>query len=85
MLEATRLRQLLLEAFPDAEVDLADLTGTQDHYRLHMASDRFVGLGSVGRHRLVYAALGEHMKGDVHALALVTYTKAEWQKRGGSA
>lgn len=85
MLEADRLRQLLLEAFPDAEVDLSDLTGTQDHYRLHVASDRFAGVGPVGRHRLVYAALGKHMQADIHALALVTYTKAEWQKRGGSS
>jgi stress-induced morphogen len=85
VIEPERLRTLLTDAFSDAVVELSDLTGTRDHYELHIASDRFVGMAPVGRHRLVYAVLGEHMRGDIHALSLFTYTSSEWQKRGSTA
>jgi stress-induced morphogen len=33
----------------------------------------------VARHRLVYAALHEEMKGAIHALTLETLTPSEWE------
>jgi stress-induced morphogen len=81
MLELAKLRALIEQQFPDAVVEINDLTGTQDHYDVSLASDRFVGLSPVARHRLVYEALGAHMKGDIHALALHTYTLDAWQRR----
>jgi len=80
VLDPERLRQLLVEAFPDAELELRDLTGGMDHYELRVTTARFHGVPSVGRHRMVYAALKEHMKDDIHALALVTLTPDEPQK-----
>lgn len=85
MLPTETLEALLREAFPDAELRVQDLTGTRDHYELDIASDRFQGLAAVARHRLVYGTLREHMKEDIHALALRTYTLAEWQKRGSGS
>lgn len=81
MLDPARLQERLRAAFPDAEIVLRDLTGGQDHYELSIRSERFRGVSPLARHRLVYAALGEHMKGDIHALALSAYTPEEWQKR----
>jgi stress-induced morphogen len=81
MLDPTRLKELVLAAFPDAALEVKDLTGTSDHYELRIVSERFRGLLPLARHRLIYGALGAHMKGDIHALALSAYTPEEWQKR----
>lgn len=43
--------------------------GGETHFRIRMASPAFAGLGHVGRHRLVHAALGDIVP-RIHALAL---------------
>ncbi|HWS13184.1 MAG TPA: BolA family protein [Rhodocyclaceae bacterium] len=40
------------------------------HYRLHIVSPDFSGKNTVERHRLVYDALAELMRRDVHALSI---------------
>jgi len=42
-------------------------------------------LRKVARHQQVYAALAAQLAGPVHALALHTYTAAEWQARQEAA
>ena len=74
MLEPEIVEQRLREAFPDAQVDLKDLTGTKDHYQAVIVSAAFDGKSRVQQHQMVYAALGELMDGPVHALALETRT-----------
>ena len=59
-------------------VDVTDLTGTRDHYKAVVISPAFEGALPIKRHRLVYAALSEAMKGPIHALTLETFTPAEW-------
>lgn len=47
--------------------------GAQDgrgHYNVEVVSAAFVGLSPIARHRAVYAALGEMMTTDIHALAI---------------
>ena len=66
------IRSLLLEAFPGATVDVADLTGTQDHFQATVVAAQFDGKSRIDQHKMVYAALGELMKGPIHALALTT-------------
>jgi stress-induced morphogen len=66
------LTESLLRAFPDGEVEVTDLTGTSDHYQARIVSDAFQGKNRLEQHRMVYAALGDAMKGAVHALALQT-------------
>lgn len=68
----TQLRTRLLSAFPDATVDVLDLTGTQDHYQVKLVSEAFRGLRTVQQHRLVYRALGDAVGKEIHALALET-------------
>ena len=48
------------------------------HFRALIVSERFAGQNPVSRQRLVYAALAEEMKSEIHALALRTLTPAEW-------
>lgn len=47
------------------------------HYNLHIVSDAFIGKNTVARHRMIYAALGEMMKGEIHALAIRAQTAEE--------
>lgn len=44
------------------------------HFRLHIVSPDFVGLSPLQRHRAVYAALGDLMQTDIHALAIEAET-----------
>jgi BolA protein len=40
------------------------------HFRIRIVAEAFRGLSAVARHRLVYAAVDELMKSDIHALAI---------------
>jgi len=51
------------------------------HFRVAIVSTAFAGLDRVSRHRAVYAALGDAMRREIHALALETLTPDEWQRR----
>ena len=48
------------------------------HFRVAIVSERFAGLSLVARQRLVYGALAAEMKGEIHALAMRTFTPEEW-------
>ncbi len=72
MIDPQSLERLLLAAFPDAQVTLSDLTGTQDHYEATIVSRAFEGQTLVAQHQMVYRALGAAMHGPIHALALKT-------------
>ena len=49
----------------------------ESHFRLTIASETFAGRSRVERQRAVYAALGDLMQTDVHALAITALTPAE--------
>jgi stress-induced morphogen len=66
------LRSRLLAAFPDAQIEVTDLTGTSDHFQAVVVTRAFEGKTRVEQHKMVYAALGELMNGAIHALALTT-------------
>ena len=56
---------------------------TESHFKLTVVSGKFDGLGLVKRHREIYKLLAEELAGDVHALALHTYTQSEWRDKLG--
>ena len=66
------IEQRLAEAFPDAQFELKDTTGGGDHFALEITSPQFVGKSRIEQHRMVYAALGERVGHEIHALALQT-------------
>lgn len=49
------------------------------HYTLHIVSTQFAGKPTLARHRMIYSALGEMMKHDIHALNIKAYTPQELQ------
>ena len=55
--------------------------GQETHYKAVIVSPLFAGLNAVKRHQKVYATVGELM-GQIHALALHTYTPEEWAAQG---
>jgi len=66
---------LLKEGLPDAEIELIDLAGDNNHWKAIITSKAFIGLNRVKQHQLVYASLKGKMdgaNGELHALALET-------------
>lgn len=75
-----RMRALLEAAFAPEALEIADDShrhvgheGARDgrgHFTVELTSAAFAGLAPLARHRAVYAALGDMMQTDVHALAI---------------
>ena len=58
--------------------------GSESHFKVTVVSARFDGMATLHRHRLVYGLLSDELAGPVHALALHTYTEAQWQEMGAA-
>lgn len=71
-MEAQTITDLIRTAIPDAEVTITDLAGDGDHYAARVVSESFRGLPRIRQHQAVYAALGDRMGGELHALQLTT-------------
>ncbi|SEK44216.1 transcriptional regulator, BolA protein family [Stigmatella aurantiaca] len=83
MLNEETIRARILEALPGAEVVVRDTTGTGDHFEAQVVSPAFTGKTMVQQHKLVYAPLQPWLAtGELHALALKTYSPEQWQKLG---
>jgi BolA protein len=52
----------------------------RSHFRVHVVSQHFAGKGRLQRHRMVYAALGDQLRTDIHALAVNAQTPDEWRR-----
>ena len=77
MIPAEQLKKVLEDHFDGGDVQVVDLTGTQDHYQVRIVSSAFEGQRPIARHRMVYGALGSLMDAAVHALTMETLTPAE--------
>jgi acid stress-induced BolA-like protein IbaG/YrbA len=80
MIEPSTVKEKIGDSLDDARVDVLDMTGDGDHFRVVVISEEFEGLPMVKQHQLVYDALGDSMDDDIHALGLKTYTPDEWQE-----
>lgn len=72
MIAPEKLREVLLAGLPGAQIEVTDLTGTQDHFQAVIVAPQFRGKSRVQQHQLVYGVLGDRMKAEIHALALQT-------------
>jgi len=52
--------------------------GDGQHWEAVIVSGSFEGLPKVRQHQLVYAALGDRMREEIHALSMTTLTPAQW-------
>ncbi|WP_423063954.1 BolA family protein [Candidiatus Paracoxiella cheracis] len=55
--------------------------GDGHHFEAIVICPEFAGKNMLARHRMVYDALGDRMKVDIHALSLKTLTPEEYEKR----
>lgn len=58
--------------------DHIEVAGDGRHFEALIVSAAFEGKSRVARHQLVYAALGERMREEIHALSMRTLTPAEY-------
>jgi stress-induced morphogen len=81
MIATEWIKERIGSAMPGAEVEVNDTTGTGDHFEARVVSAAFAGKSMVQQHQLVYAALKEKLAtGELHALALKTFTPEQWAK-----
>ena len=57
--------------------------GDGQHFYATVVSAEFEGKRLIQRHQLVYAALGDRMKAEVHALSIKAFTPAEFAEKAG--
>jgi acid stress-induced BolA-like protein IbaG/YrbA len=63
------------------EVLHVEVQGDGAHFEAVIVSPAFAGLSRVRQHQLVYAALGDRMREEIHALSMKTYSPEEWAAR----
>ena len=56
-----------------------EVEGDGQHFFATIVSDAFEGKRLIARHQLVYAALGDRMRAEIHALSMKTLTPDEWK------
>lgn len=61
--------------------DHLEVQGDGHHFEAVIVSAAFEGKRLIARHQMVYAALGDRMKAEIHALSMKTLTPTEWTAR----
>ena len=61
------------------QCDHVEVAGDGRHFEATIVSPQFRGLNKVRQHQLVYGALGERMREEIHALSMKTLTPEEWK------
>jgi stress-induced morphogen len=74
-MKAAEIEKFILDTFPDAEIEMKDLAGDDNHWAATVKSAAFKGKSRVAQHQMVYAALKGNMGGVLHALQLTTVAK----------
>lgn len=83
MITPEEIKQTLSKALPVSLIETQDLTGGGDHWQVIIVSPAFEGKGLIEQHRMVNDALKEPISDQrIHALALKTYSPAQWEKLG---
>lgn len=77
MLSAAQLQDYIMQGLACDYIQVLGDDGT--HFEAVIVSPAFEGKRMVQQHQLVYAALGDRMRAEIHALGMKTYTPAQWQ------
>lgn len=82
------IRSRLEEALAPEDLEIEDVShehagheGAKSgggHFNVMVVSNRFAGLSLLKRHRMVYDALGDAMRQEIHALSIRAYTPEEF-------
>ena len=77
-LQIDEIKKLITSSIPDAEIEIKDLMGDNNHYSATIESKQFVGLSKIEQHKLVYKSLRGKMGNELHALSITTEEKNEY-------
>ena len=77
-MDPNQIRQFIAEGM---QCDHVEVSGDGRHFEAVIVSPLFRGLSKVRQHQLVYGALGERMREDIHALSMRTLTPEEWRSQ----
>lgn len=89
---AEKIKDLLIQALAPAHIDIYDDSashaghkGVQEtgggHFYATIVSSAFEGRTRIRRHQMVYEALGELMRTDIHALSIKAFTPSEFDTK----
>lgn len=83
------IEHMLSDALSPAELQIKDQShlhagheGAKEgkgHFEVTIVSEKFSEVSRIGRHRMVYDALGAFMDSDIHALRINAFSPAERQ------
>ncbi len=79
MLTAAKLQSYITQHLACEYIKVMGDDGT--HFEAVLVSSAFLGKSRVQQHQLVYAALGDRMREEIHALSMQTYTPEQWAKQ----
>ena len=89
---AQAIRQRLTAAFAPSRLELVDQSSQhfghagarpegESHFQLTIVAEAFAGRSRIERQRMVFAALGDLMQTDIHALSITALTPGEAGER----
>lgn len=88
MTVAAVIEQKLLDAFQPTHLEVINESnnhnvppGSESHFKVVIVAKAFENERLIKRHRLVNGVLSEELSDKIHALALHTYTEAQWQEQ----
>ncbi len=81
MLSAQQLEAYITQSLACDYIKVLGDDGT--HFEAVIVSAAFNGKSMVQQHQLVYAALGDRMRAEIHALSMKTLTPEQWNKSLG--
>ena len=76
-MNAHDVQQLIAAGLPGAQIRVE--TDDNTHFAALIVASQFAGKRMIQRHQLVYAALGELMGREIHALSIQAHTPEEWE------
>ncbi|MCY3625040.1 MAG: BolA/IbaG family iron-sulfur metabolism protein [Candidatus Dadabacteria bacterium] len=76
-METQRIREMIEQGISTSFVEVE---GDGTHFQAVVVSEQFRGKPPIERHKLVYAALGDAMESEIHAISIKTYTDDQWER-----
>lgn len=81
MLSSEQVRNYIAQGLPCDHLEVRGEDG--QHFEAIVVSPQFAGKSMVQQHQLVYQALGDRMRQEIHALSLRTFTPEAWAAING--
>ena len=75
-MNADELKNTIMNGLPCDHVEVLGDDG--QHFEAVIVSPQFTGKNRIQQHQLVYLALGDRMRSEIHALAMRTFTPDAW-------